>query len=417
LTFINKGSSNRSSSRHFDNNTVSNKKLTTADGHNLLLFGRVSSISFLILSSVLIASLSLSFLTLSHSSEQKLQQPFEAFATFPGKNGKITFTFNLDVWVTNSNGSGQTRLTDSGRDFTPDWSPDATKIAFSRLELDSNKFDIYVMNSDGSGLTELTNNPNSDYAPSWSPDGSKIAFASDGSLNSDTYQIWVMNSDGSGATQLTDGDDSYPDWSPDGSKIAFSRQGGNSSGIWVMNSDGSGATQLTDGDDSYPDWSPDGSKIAFSRQGAEPPGSQIWVMNSDGSGATQLAGVRTSDSYYQSYPSWSPDGTQIAFIGSEVLNNPNYGEIWVMNSDGNQATQVIYNGSLSADWGTLNDEEEAIAVPPTRTTQNAEIDDRDRDRNAQANNATESHRHSSNTTSISAGNESSTTIRDNRTIQ
>ena len=72
------------------------------------------------------------------------------------------------------------------------------KIAFTSSR-DGN-YEIYVMNSDGTGQTRLTNNAASDEFPSFSADGSKIAFAS---CRDGNWEIYVMNSDGSGQTNLT----------------------------------------------------------------------------------------------------------------------------------------------------------------------------------------------------------------------
>ncbi len=60
------------------------------------------------------------------------------------------------------------RLT-SGRasDDNPTWSPDGLKIAFESYR-DGNG-EIYVMNSDGSGQINLTNNPSDDGFPAWQP--------------------------------------------------------------------------------------------------------------------------------------------------------------------------------------------------------------------------------------------------------
>jgi len=49
-----------------------------------------------------------------------------------------------------------------------------TKIAFASTR-DGN-LEIYVMNTDGSEQKRLTNNPAQDWQPSWSPDGKRIAF-------------------------------------------------------------------------------------------------------------------------------------------------------------------------------------------------------------------------------------------------
>jgi TolB protein len=97
-----------------------------------------------------------------------------------------------------ADGSHQHRLTRnrSGDDFSPHWSPDGHKIVFASDR--ASKEDIYVMNSDGSSQRRLTR-IGAD-APAWSPDGKRIVFVSKRSGN---FQIWVMNADGSAQRQLT----------------------------------------------------------------------------------------------------------------------------------------------------------------------------------------------------------------------
>ena len=119
--------------------------------------------------------------------------------------------------VMNSDGSGQTRLTkpdsfmsstNTALNHSPHWSPVGTEIRFSS---DRGKgADIYIMNSDGSGQTRLTFNANivTHYrSTDWSPDGTKIAFSS---FQDGNFDIYVMNSDGSGQTRLTYG--IAPNW-------------------------------------------------------------------------------------------------------------------------------------------------------------------------------------------------------------
>src|SRR5918995_6094775 len=106
----------------------------------------------------------------------------------------------------NADGTGKTRITSpvpqadaDTYDRWPAWSPDGTKIAFSRQVYPYTRDEIYVMNADGSGLTRLTNNDTEDSVPTWSPDGTRIAFSSH---RTGFDEIWVMNADAS-QRQLT----------------------------------------------------------------------------------------------------------------------------------------------------------------------------------------------------------------------
>jgi dipeptidyl aminopeptidase/acylaminoacyl peptidase len=63
-----------------------------------------------------------------------------------------------EIYVMNADGSAQTRLTDDADDEqTPSWSPDGTKIAFTRV-LDGVNPEIYVMKSSGASLLRITRN-------------------------------------------------------------------------------------------------------------------------------------------------------------------------------------------------------------------------------------------------------------------
>jgi serine/threonine protein kinase/Tol biopolymer transport system component len=96
-------------------------------------------------------------------------------------------------------------------------SPDGTQIAMTTRGA---REDLYVMRADGEEVRQLTNDPFRDRGPQWSPDASQIAFYSN---RSGTYQIWTIRPDGSGLRQLTEVPDGawFPYWSPDGSQIAF----------------------------------------------------------------------------------------------------------------------------------------------------------------------------------------------------
>jgi hypothetical protein len=154
------------------------------------------------------------------------------------------------------------------------------------------------MNSDGTGVTNLTNTPSLDEVyPSWSPDGTKIAFTR-------PDEIFVMNADGSGQTQLTSNFDAdlFPDWSPDGKQIVFSSNRDGDHEIFVMNADGTAQTQLTSNGalDWLPVWSADGTRIAFQSE-RDGDNDSLYVMTSGGGLETRVGTL-----VVRRHPSWQP---------------------------------------------------------------------------------------------------------------
>jgi len=282
--------------------------------------------------------------------------PFPTPILPPAGNGKIAFRRATQIYVMDANGANPTNITNNPGTFSrdPAWSPDGTKIAFSRDQNPvTDSSDIYVMNADGSNLIRLTTHPGMDSEPAWSPDGTKIAFNSARNGNPDIY---VMNANGSNQTRLTtDPDiDIQPTWSPDGGKIAFTsyRDGGKQ--VFVMDANGSNQTSLTPGSGEHQEaaWSPDGTKIAFRK------GGRICVMSASGGDQTQLTSGGADR-----WPAWSPDGTKIAFNRGETPDIPiQQDDIFVINADGSNLTNLTDNTAYEdgPDW-------QRIAVAPSPT--------------------------------------------------
>lgn len=311
-----------------------------------------------------------------------------AGATYPGTNGPITYSKNLEPGpeiglheIFKRDGGVETQLTDffPGFAINSDWSPNGDRIAFD-VSLDPDALpDVWVMNANGSGQIPLTANGDFDAFPNWSPDGEWIAFDSDGPSFPETQGIWKMRPDGSGLTRITvpgkgAAFDSEPAFSPDGEWIAFTRfrdtckfpnrnrfiAAACTSAIHVIRPDGTGLTRLTPWGNSVasPDWSPDGTLIAYHRccdSGKQGQKLDVYVMNEDGSGDRRLTKSPpwTGGPFIASgNPVWSPDGTKIMFTHWFADQQT---QIMVMDADGSNVQAVTNEPDAShneADWGT-----------------------------------------------------------------
>ena len=116
----------------------------------------------------------------------------------------LVFDDNNAIWTYNRVFNQTLQLSNAPGNARPRYSPNGFKVVFQTSR--DGQSEIYVMNSDGSGQTRLTNDPAADTAPAWSPDGTKILFTSlrDGPSSPALY---VMNADGSNQTRVTAGSD------------------------------------------------------------------------------------------------------------------------------------------------------------------------------------------------------------------
>jgi uncharacterized repeat protein (TIGR01451 family) len=212
---------------------------------------------------------------------------------------------NRSIFTMHADGTNVTQVTAAGHDHEPAWSPDGQKLAFSRQNrqpCDSSSFNcyrsIYSVNADGTGLTRLTTpaNPNallrSDFSPVWSPDGSKIAFTGE-------LAICTINPAGSDRACLPFEGASFPDWSPDGSRFAYAGVD-----LYTVKTDGTDKRFVTQNDPFNDDglaFSPDGGRIAyvFPHIDGHVLERRLHVVDVDGDNHTDL-GVAGID------PDWQP---------------------------------------------------------------------------------------------------------------
>ncbi|MFN2627346.1 MAG: hypothetical protein ABR569_01765 [Gaiellaceae bacterium] len=159
---------------------------------------------------------------------------------------QIAYVSGQDIWTVNSdNTGGAANLTNgtAADDADPAWSVNG-EIAFASGT--GGNHDIWVMNSDGSRQTRLTTASTDERHPNWSPDGGTIVFVSGG-------QTLTTVSESGGAPTTLGVSGNEPAYSPDGSKIAYVDASGK---LRTINANGASSSDVTldTGSNADPDW-------------------------------------------------------------------------------------------------------------------------------------------------------------------
>ena len=185
------------------------------------------------------------------------------------------------------------------------FSPDGTRLAFVMNSPEgSDSTVLATMDLATRQITKLASTKASDAAggngaPQWSPDATRLLFTRGGPRPTDKGTLVVVDVDGSALHELgpTELRPTEPRWSPDGSLIAFfsyvHNDDGGSDDIYVVRSDGTDLRRLTsDGMSVGPDWTADGRLVFHRLPGLGSPtgitGYEAWIMNADGGNLTEL---------------------------------------------------------------------------------------------------------------------------------
>jgi hypothetical protein len=270
-----------------------------------------------------------------------------AQATFPGTNGSIGFTTEIDgnreIRTTSATGGPGRRLTNNpADDRSPAWNVSGAELAFASDR--DGDFEIYRMPAAGSApATQLTFNAVADEAPAWAPSNTQLVILRD-AAGGDTDLV-ILAADGSGATTPLTASapvsgEVEPTWAPNGARIGFSAfpPGDTQRDIFTVNPDGTGLTNLTNTpgrDDREPNWSPGNARITYSS--FHDSNYEIHVMNADGTGDANITNYPSLD---DRDPVWSPDAARIAFTRGNT--------IWHIASTGVFPVPVV-NGA-APDW-------------------------------------------------------------------
>jgi TolB protein len=306
-----------------------------------------------------------------------------AEATPPGENGRIAYRifFNTEqtraaIFTINPDGSDRQQVTHPRhgvRDLVPDWSADGRWIVYVRSPspVDGIRARIWKIHPDGTGRERLSrackvkNGCAIEDDPAWSPDGTRIAY-SRVYATSDGVDLMLMHGDGTHVRHVTHhkDDGSFADWnaqwSPNGRRIVFARSDNRVSmngrmAIFTIRPSGSGLRRISPWDDTccgvgWPDWSPDGQWIVFTSP-IYAADTDLWLVRPDGSDLHKL--TDTAEIQWLS-SSFSPDGTMIVAARTDTgFGDAGHPDVYVMNVDGTEMQNITQTRKYDSgpDWG------------------------------------------------------------------
>jgi tricorn protease len=156
----------------------------------------------------------------------------------------VAFTYAGDLWSVPRAGGEAVRLTTGpGLEFSPMFSPDGTKIAFSG-QYDGNT-DIFMIPASGGVPKRLTYHPGPDLLAGWTPDGKSVLFSAGRTSASGRYmKLFTLPVDGALPTEAPLPMGHEGAFSPDGGSLVYEPiprafnawkryRGGHASYLWI----------------------------------------------------------------------------------------------------------------------------------------------------------------------------------------
>ncbi|KAB2893767.1 MAG: hypothetical protein F9K28_07400 [Bacteroidetes bacterium] len=270
--------------------------------------------------------------------------------SFSNPNAEIVFYSMNDfqIYTTDRSGGNRTQLTSTGAiNFSPEWSPDGSKIAFVSSLTGGDE--IFVMNADGTSLQQVTSGVAANDGITWSPDGDKIAF----SFLGDVYTV----SPGSSSNKIADDEEDHfgsLTWSPVSNEVLVE----NTNPEWIYAAiyrmdatSGDLSSGALTGEASDPEWSPDGTQFAY----ADLELNAIVIRSSSGQFIRQ---VTTQSGYF---PSFSPDASRLVFDTSSGVAT--------VSAMGGTISPIASDGSMP-DWRPIDCTSELVATNANTTVLN-----------------------------------------------
>jgi eukaryotic-like serine/threonine-protein kinase len=172
-----------------------------------------------------------------------------------------------EIWVYDLARGVKRRLTfDQFHDWTPVWSSDGTKLAFSSNPKE--KFHIYQKSANGTGtVRSLIEDDATEYVDSWSSDGRYLAYGRSDSPGKPGWDIWILPLFGDAKPfpfLQSEFNKEDPSFSPDGKWLAYDSD---ESGKWevyiVPFPRGDGKWQVSTEGAEQPRWRGDGKELFY----------------------------------------------------------------------------------------------------------------------------------------------------------
>jgi WD40 repeat protein len=172
----------------------------------------------------------------------------------------------LDIWIKQLDRGPLTRLTFSGRDRRPAWSPDGREIAFVRDSTSGG--DVYAQAVDGGGSERrLAHLDRAIQEVAWSHDGRWILVRTETGAagNGDILALSARGDSAQVPVATSNFSELQPAFSPDGRWVAYVSNEAVTGEVYVRpfpNSE-SARWQVSNGGGGSPVWSPDGKELFF----------------------------------------------------------------------------------------------------------------------------------------------------------